>query len=96
MYYSNLSQSWAKGGTGLRTDEETNNSKYYSDLSATIKDATTAIRDDAAALLQAATDRLTGLNIMINYSDGCLYYDINTGIRLSIDNTTGDLMYEIM
>ena len=96
QYYSSLSQSWARGGTSLRTGEDTNNSKYYSDLSASIRDATDAIRVDAANLLQAATDRLTGLNIMINYSDGCLYYDINSGIQLTIDYTTGDLLYNIV
>lgn len=30
VYWSELSKSWAVGGTGLRSDEETNNSKYWS------------------------------------------------------------------
>ena len=59
-------------------------------------DATEQIRSQAADLLQSVTDRLTGLNIMINYSDGCLYYDINSGIRLVIDPTSGDLLYEVV
>jgi hypothetical protein len=31
-----LSESWAKGGTGTRTGEDTNNSKYWADMAATV------------------------------------------------------------
>lgn len=100
-YYKDRSEAWAIGkvdGTPVPTDDETydNNSKYYSEVSASIRDATQLIRDNAAELLQAATDRLTGLNLMVNYADGCLYYDINSGIRLNINYQTGDLEYEIV
>ena len=95
-YYANLSQSWARGQTGLRTGEDTNNSKFFSDQAQSIKDSTMAIRNDAAQLLQTATDRLTGLNILVNYADGCLYYDINSGIRLQVNSTTGNLDYEVV
>lgn len=100
-YYKDRSEAWAIGkveGTPVPTDDETydNNSKYYSEVSASIRDATQLIRDNAAELLQAATDRLTGLNLMVNYADGCLYYDINSGIRLQINYQTGDLEYEIV
>lgn len=99
-YYRQRSEAWAVGqedGTDVPTTDGTfhNNSKYYSEVALGYKNATQAIRDDAAALVQTATDRLTGLNIMISYSDGCLYYDINSGIQLQIDPTTGDLMYAI-
>lgn len=95
-YYANISQSWARGATGLRTGEDTNNSKYFSEVAQSIKDSTLALRNDAAQLVQTATDRLTGLNILVNYADGCLYYDINSGIRLQIDSTTGNLEYEVV
>lgn len=100
-WWRKRAQAWAIGEVDhdpVSSTDETyeNNSRYYSQLTSSIKDATQAIRDDAATLLQAATDRLTGLNIMINFSDGCMYYDINTGIRLQINNVTGDLEYEIM
>lgn len=100
-YYKQRSEAWAVGhvdGINVPNTDETynNNAYYYSQLTASIKDATTEIRNDAAALLQAATDRLTGLNIMVNYTDGCLYYDINSGIQLTIDYTTGELLYEII
>jgi hypothetical protein len=95
-YFSGLSQSWARGQTGLRTGEDTNNSKFFSDQAQSIKDSTMAIRNDAAQLLQTATDRLTGLNILVNFADGCLYYDINSGIRLEVNSTTGNLDYEVV
>ena len=100
-FYVGRAEAWAVGRVqnqpvlpGDATYE--NNSKYYSDLSASIRDATEQIRSQAADLLQGVTDRLTGLHIMINYSDGRLYYDINSGIRLVIDPTSGNLLYEVV
>lgn len=100
-YYVGRSEAWAVGQTAgqpvLPGDPAyENNAKYYSELSQSLKDATTTIKEQAAELLQSATDRLTGLNIMINFADGCLYYDINSGIRLVIDPTTGSLLYEVV
>lgn len=100
-YYTGRAEAWAVGKVqnvavppGDATYE--NNSKYYAEVSASIREATNSIKEQAQELLQSATDRLTGLNIMINYSDGCLYYDINSGIRLEVDPTTGGLLYEIV
>lgn len=100
-YYKQRAEAWAVGhidGTNVPNTDETfeNNAYYYSQLTESLKDATTAIRNDAADLLQMATDRLTGLNIIVNYNDGCLYYDINSGIQLTIDYTTGELLYDII
>ena len=99
-FWKQRAEAWAVGridGSDVPNTDMcyNNNSKYYADLSANIRDATDAIRNDAADLLQTVTNRLTGLNIMINYADGCLYYDINSGILLQIDPTTGSLMYDI-
>lgn len=100
-YYKQRSEAWAtgeiEGGPVPNTDETyENNSKHYAEVSASLRDATDQIKTEAADLLQAATDRLTGLNLMINYADGCLYYDINSGIRLQINQSTGNLEYEII
>ena len=100
-YYKDRSEAWAVGkinGVDVELPDECfeNNSKFYAEVSSSIKDATDQIRVEAADLLQAVTDRLTGLNLMVSYSDGCLYYDINSGVRLVIDYTTGDLLYEIV
>ena len=100
-YYKQRSEAWAtgeiEGGPVPNTDETyENNSKFYANVAESMRDATGVIKDEAADLLQAATDRLTGLNLMINYADGCLYYDINSGIRLQINQSTGNLEYEII
>ena len=100
-YYKQRAEAWAVGhidGSNVPNTDETfeNNAYYYSQLTESLRDATSAIRDDAADLLQAATDRLTGLNIIVNYNDGCLYYDINSGIQLTIDYNTGELLYDVI
>lgn len=100
-FYTGRAEAWAVGRfqnvpVGQNDATYENNSKYYASVSAALRDATNGIKEQAAELLQSVTDRLTGLNIMINYSDGCLYYDINSGIRLEIDPLTGNLNYEIV
>lgn len=100
-FYTGRAEAWAVGRfqnvpVGQNDATYENNSKYYANVSAALRDATNVIKEQAAELLQSVTDRLTGLNIMINYSDGCLYYDINSGIRLEIDPLTGNLNYEIV
>ena len=90
-----LSESFAKGGTQTRTGEDTDNSKYYSEQSQTYRNACEDFRDQAQDLVDTATARLTGLTMQVNFTDGCLYYDVATGLILSIDDTTGNLMWEI-
>lgn len=90
-----LSESFAKGGTQTRTGEDTDNSKYYSEQSQAYRNACEDFRDQSQDLLDTATARLTGLTMQVNFTDGCLYYDVATGLILSIDDTTGNLMWEI-
>lgn len=95
------SEAWAVGqrdGANVPDTDRTynNNSKYYSQVAQSLKTAMEGIRDNAEGLLETATNRLTGLNIMVNYSDGHMYYDLNSGIRLGIDYNTGQLQYEIV
>ena len=90
-----LSKSWAVGQTQTRTNEDTDNSKYYSEQSQAYRNACEDFRDQAQDLVDTATARLTGLTMQVNFTDGCLYYDVATGLILSIDDTTGDLMWEI-
>lgn len=73
-----------------------NNSKYYAEVAGTLKSDMETIKAEADTVLEQATARLTGLNFMLNYVDGNLYYDINVGINLQIDNTTGELMWEVI
>lgn len=90
-----LSESWAIGGTQTRTGEDTNNSKYFAEQSQAYRNACEDFRDQSQDLLDTATARLTGLTMQVNFTDGCLYYDVAIGLILSIDDTTGNLMWEI-
>lgn len=95
------SEAWAVGerdGAVVQQGDVTyhNNSKYYAQVADALKDTMITIRDEASDLLETATNRLTGLNLMVNYADGHLYYDINSGIRLGIDYSNGQLQYEIV
>ena len=95
------SEAWAVGqrdGTDVETTDECyqNNSKYYAEVAGTLKSDMETIKTEADTVLEQATARLTGLNFMMNYVDGNLYYDINVGINLQINNTTGELMWEVI
>jgi len=99
-YWKQRSEAWAVGRIDNNPVPSTdmsyeNNSKWWSDVAKSYKDASESIKNEAAQLLQTATDRLTGLNMVINYSDGCLYYDVNGGIILQVDQATGNLLYGI-
>ena len=95
------SEAWAVGqrdGTDVPNTDETyqNNSKYYADVAGTLKEDMESIKAEADNVLEQATARLTGINFMMNYVDGNLYYDISVGINLQIDTTTGELMWEVI
>ena len=95
------SEAWAVGqrdGTDVESTDECyqNNSKYYAEVAGTLKSDMETLKTEADNVLEQATARLTGLNFMMNYVDGNLYYDINVGINLEIDTTTGELMWEVI
>ena len=91
-----LSESWAKGGTNTRQGEDSNNSMYYAQVAQNLKTDMETIKEEADAVLEQATTRLTGLTFMLNFSDGNLYYDINVGLDMQIDPSTGNLMWEVI
>jgi hypothetical protein len=92
-----LSKSWAVGDTNnSRPGEATDNSKYYAQVAQNLKTDMVNLKEEADAVLEQATTRLTGLTFMLNFTDGNLYYDINVGIDMQIDTTTGNLMWEVI
>lgn len=50
-----LSESWAKGETGIRAGENTNNSKYFSNLAKTLTEEAEKLLDQAQKVITAAT-----------------------------------------
>lgn len=100
-FYKRRSEAWAVGkqdGSPVDVTDETyeNNSKFYAEVTQTLKDDVINIKSQAQNILDQATARLTGLSFMLNFVDGCLYYDINVGLNLQVDDTTGNLMWEVI
>lgn len=90
-----LSESYAHGNTGIRPNENEDNASYYSDLSRGYSVFADEARQQAEALVEVATERLTGLRVRVDPDDGCLYYNIESGIVLRVDSETGNLMYSV-
>lgn len=91
--YADLSKSWAHGDTGAREDENTNNSKFWSEQSKTY-------RDDAEQLVKNSEGTLNEVNKKLGLAefsvgdDGNLYYTDNSSY-LFIVGDDGDLEWEV-
>ena len=88
-----LSESWAKGGTGIREDEETNNSKYFSNVSKSSSIETSASADMVRGLVDMAKLYSTYTSFDTNFETGELEY-ISASHTFDIDETTGELSVE--
>ena len=79
VYWSDLSKSWAVGGTGLRSDEETNNSKYFA-----------GIVNDVRPQLDKNTNQISVLEALINQyvTPSKQYPDEVVAARVGFDGTT--------
>lgn len=53
--YSELSESWAIGGTGIRVGEDTNNSEFFSNVAKQLTDEAEKLLDQAKKIVAAAT-----------------------------------------
>jgi len=90
------SRSWAVGDTQSRQGEAENNAKYYCETAAGEALLATEAKADAQDLVDAAIARLTGLRVWVDFEDGNLYYEAESGVALRVDETTGNLMYEVL
>lgn len=88
-----LSESWAKGGTGIREGEETNNSKYFSDVSRSSSIEASASADEVRKLVDFAKLHSTYTSFDTNFETGELEY-ISASHTFDIDETTGELSVE--
>lgn len=88
-----LSESWAKGGTGIRKGEETNNSMYFSNVSKSSSIEASASADMVRGLVDMAKLYSTYTSFDTNFETGELEY-ISASNTFNIDEKTGDLLIE--
>lgn len=98
--YALESESYAHGGTGIRTGENTDNSKYYSEQSAAASATAKSYAEQAEAAGDEAVKKIndaitTNLPIFqVDFSNGHLQYE---GGRFDfyVADATGHLMWEV-
>lgn len=92
-----LSHSWAVGNTGgSREGEDTNNSMYFANVARGQAELATNAMNTAQDLVDIATAKVAGIHVHVNFEDGNLYYEEESGIGLRIEPTDGNLYYEVL
>ena len=79
--YAKLAQSYANGSSGTRTNEETDNAKYYSDQA---KSVSNSIPTYIKQIENAGDSQVSRINEALT----------NASVNFTVDLTTGHLMYE--
>lgn len=97
---ANLSKSYAVGGTGTRTGEDTDNSKYYSEQSQASSQTAQSYAEQAEAAGDEAVNKINealSQNIpqfTIDFTTGHLKYE-GGRFNFEVQNTTGHLLWEV-
>ena len=95
-----LSKSYAVGGTGTRTGEDTDNSKYYNEQSQASSQTAQSYAEQAEAAGDEAVNKINealSQNIpqfMIDFTTGHLKYE-GGRFNFEVQNTTGHLLWEV-
>ena len=76
-YSAKEAQSWAQGYTGIRQDENTNNSKFWCQQSQLHKNAAEILLNDTTELLQGITQQIIDFEFEVT-DDGELIYESDT------------------
>lgn len=92
MYNGNalLSQSYAVGGAGVRADEDTDNSKYYSNVSRSASEDANRMYEESHELLNESKLHVNYTHFQVNFETGELGY-VSANTNFSIDKETGNL-----
>lgn len=85
-----LSQSYARGGTGTRTGEDTDNSKYYSNVSRSAAEDARIVRDDSAEIYEEVKKHGVYTAFSLDFETGEMKY-ISPLYKFSIDKENGEL-----
>lgn len=90
-----LAESWAKGGTGVRTNENTNNSKYFSDVSNSCAASARGSAEIIREMVEEARMYSVYTTFSVDFTDGKLKY-VSATYQFEIDENTGELGYEVV
>ena len=92
MYNGNalLSQSYAVGGARVREGEETDNSKYYSNVSRSASEDANRMYEESHELLNESKLNANYTYFQMNFETGELGY-VSTNTKFSINKETGNL-----
>ena len=85
-----LSQSYARGGTGLRVGEDTDNSMYYSNVSKGASEEANKNREEANEILQETRKHGVYTSFFVDFETGEVKY-ISPCYSFSINEESGDL-----
>ncbi len=85
-----LSQSYAKGGTGIRKDEDTDNSMYYSNVSKSASAEASRISAEATELLEEVTKHGVYTSFSVNFDTGEVEY-ISPSYTFNVNKNNGEL-----
>lgn len=95
-----LSKSYAVGGTGTRTGEDTDNSKYYSEQSQASSQTAQSYAEQAEAAGDEAVNKINEAlsqnvpQFTIDFATGHLKYE-GGRFNFEVQNTTGHLLWEV-
>ena len=89
-----LAESWAKGSTGVRSGEDTNNSMYFSNVSRSAAEDAEMINEDARELLNEAIKHTTFTSFLVDFENGNLNY-MSPNSNFNINENNGDLEYTL-
>ena len=92
MYNGNalLSQSYAVGGAGVREGEDTDNSKYYSDVSRSMSEDAKKVYEESHELMRETQMQANYTYFQLNFETGELGY-LSTNTEFTINKETGNL-----
>lgn len=88
-----VSQSWARGGTGIREGEDTDNSMYYSNVSQSASNKAESAKEEAVVLLNEAIKKTIHTAFSVDFETGNLLYE-SQNYKFTINKETGMLEAE--
>lgn len=85
-----LAESYAHGGTGVRAGEDTDNSKYFSNVSRSASEDSKIVAAEARGLLEETQEKTIFTLFEVDFASGCLMY-ISHNYAFDVNEETGYL-----